>query len=50
MRPGHPEAGGGKKAYEDIVRQIRTLIEEGKLKRNEAPAATRELFKERPAA
>ena len=32
-----------KKAYEDIVQQIRTLIEEGKLKRNDHLPAEREL-------
>jgi GntR family transcriptional repressor for pyruvate dehydrogenase complex len=32
-----------KKAYEDIVHQIRTLIEEGKLKRNDQLPAEREL-------
>ena len=32
-----------KKAYEDIVRQIRTLIEEGKLKRNDHLPSERDL-------
>jgi GntR family transcriptional repressor for pyruvate dehydrogenase complex len=32
-----------KKAYEDIVQQIRTLIEEGKLKRNDQLPSEREL-------
>jgi GntR family transcriptional repressor for pyruvate dehydrogenase complex len=32
-----------KKAYEDIVRQIRTLIEEGKLKRNDQLPSERDL-------
>src|SRR5450759_500427 len=32
-----------KKAYEDIVHQIRTLIEEGKLKRNDQLPSEREL-------
>jgi GntR family transcriptional repressor for pyruvate dehydrogenase complex len=32
-----------RKAYEDIVQQIRTLIEEGKLKRNDQLPAEREL-------
>ena len=43
MRPGHAETGREKKAYEDIVQQIRTLIEEGKLKRNDHLPSEREL-------